>query len=212
MDEERKEGIVAIVIIAAVIIVIVGFINGWFQHETTTPEETFPVFVNDDPVKGSPDAPVTIIEFSDFSCPYCASFLNMTGPLLNEYIENGTVRFVFKDFPLTQIHPKAAQVAKAAGCADEQGLFWEYHDVVYANIQNQEIAHLHGYAQQVGLDMQAYGECFASDRRFAEIEDDLQTGRGLGVTGTPTFFVNGKRYGGVLTPEALKAAIADALQ
>ncbi len=92
------------------------------------------VSLDDDPAKGSPDAPVTIVEFSDFQCPFCSRFFEQTLPQLEKnYIETGKVRLVFKDFPLDNLHPNARPAHIAAECADEQGMFWQYHDVLFEN-------------------------------------------------------------------------------
>lgn len=210
MNENTLENIIALSIVLVVVVVFLGLFNGWFFGAKET-QERYTLFTGDDPTLGRENAPVTIIEFSDFSCTFCADFEHQTGPRLKEYIDNGTVLFAFKDFPLTSIHPKAAQVAKAAGCLHEQDLFFEYKEIVYNNLEAQELTHLRQYALDVGADIEEYDSCFASERRFFEIQSDVQEGRLVGVQGTPTFFVNGKRITGVLTNETLDEAISKAL-
>lgn len=210
MKDETLENIIAIAIVIIVIALIFVLYNGWLRSEPEDDETIYNARIDDDPLLGDVNAPITIIEFSDFSCTYCAAFATQTKPALEEYIEEGTVRFVFRDYPLTSIHPKAIQVAKAAGCAHEQEKFWEYHDVVYQNITKQEIGDLRRYAQGINLNMSEYEECFASDRRFEEIQRDIIDARELGVAGTPTFFISGKRYTGFLSFEEIEAAIIEA--
>lgn len=190
------ENIFALVIVVIIGVAIYGAVNGWFTHETEDPDQIFPVFRGDDPYLGDVDAPIMIVEYSDFQCPFCADFALNGKKVLDPYIESGKVIFVYKDMPL-KIHAKAAQVANAAGCAYEQDKFWEYHDLIYANPDKLELGHLDGYAEELGLNMSDFKKCFSSERRYSEINDDLTEAFNLGVTATPTFFINGKKYVGV---------------
>lgn len=199
MDDNTLETIIAFAIIAVILIGIFIAVRG---GPSEPEEQRINIAVGDDPTLGSPQAPITIIEFSDFECAFCAEFATNTKPLLDEYIENGTVRFVFKDFPLS-IHAKAPQLAKAAGCAQEQDKFWEYHDLLYENMDEHELSHLDSYANQTGLNMTEFETCFRSDVRSNEVENDLMQGREFGVQGTPTFFFNGRRVVGALSQEEL---------
>ncbi len=165
----------------------------------TTPSEPqlVRVSLDDDPVIGDPDAPVTIIEFSDFQCPFCSRFFQQTLPLIEEdYIETGKVKLVYRDLPLASIHPNAIPSHIAAECADEQGKFWEYHDILFAN-QSQwnrlgmdELKNtFKQYADDLELDAVSYDSCLDSSDIVDEINKDLVDARALGATGTPTFFI-----------------------
>ncbi len=159
------------------------------------------ISLDDDPIKGDPDAPVTIVEFSDFQCPFCSRFYHQTLPQIEQnYIETGKVNLVYRDMPLG-IHSNAIPAHVAAECADEQGAFWQYHDVLFDR-QSQwgrlgEAAldtQLKAYAVEIGLDSR-FGECLVSPEVEAEVRHDHSQARGYGVTGTPTFFVGNEDTG-----------------
>ncbi len=159
-----------------------------------------------DPSFGPPNAKVTIVEFSDFQCPYCKMFKDNTLAQLKQAYGD-RVRFVFRDFPLDSIHPYARQAAEAAQCAHEQGKFWEYHDVLFANQQALTIPDLKRYAQQLGLDTRRFNDCVDSHKYQASVEADVQEGNRLHVSGTPTFFINGQALVGAQPFEAFRSAI-----
>jgi protein-disulfide isomerase len=140
------------------------------------------------PARGPEDAPVTIIEFSDYQCPYCRRVEPVVEQLLERYPEQ--VRLVYRHFPLESIHPEARAAAEAAVCAEEQGRFWELHEQLFTN-EDMSAEALQGYAEQVGLDMDAFQACLEAPETKRRIETDLAAGREVGVTGTPAFFVNG---------------------
>jgi protein-disulfide isomerase len=148
---------------------------------------------------GPEDAPVVIYEFADYQCPGCAQFATFVQPLIKErFVDPGTVRYVFYDFPLTQIHPHAFLAARAGRCADDQDRFWEYHDLLFArqsrwSPQRNATDTFIGYAEEVGLDRRAFEECLRSDRHALEVTQNMRLGESLGVQGTPTLFINGKR-------------------
>jgi len=151
------------------------------------------VSADDDPSLGSENAPITIVEFSDFQCPYCARFEQDTFPeLKSRYIDTGLVKIVFRDFPLTSIHQYAQKAAEASECADEQDKFWEYHDLLFSNQNALEVSSLKGYAFSIGLDTQQFDSCLDSGKYKDEVQKDMEDGISYGVTGTPAFFVNGK--------------------
>lgn len=146
---------------------------------------------DNDPVKGLESAPVTIIEFSDFECPFCARFIEQTLPQIEEkYIKTGKVKLVFRDFPLP-FHRNAQKAHQAAECADEQGRFWEYHDLLFENYQSLDEKSLKNYAENIGLNMTQFNECLNSEEMASEVQKDLNDGSQYGVRGTPTFFING---------------------
>jgi len=146
------------------------------------------------PSLGPDTAPVTIVEFSDFQCPFCAR----SGPVVKQVVERfpGQVRVVYRHFPLDSIHPRARPAAEASACASEQGRFWEYHDALFANARALEDADLERYAAELGLDEGAFQDCVAEGRYRQAVERDLADGRSAGVSGTPSFFINGRLLGG----------------
>jgi len=161
------------------------------------------ISLDDDPVKGNPDAPITIVEFSDFQCPFCAKFHSTTLPQLEaNYIDSGKVKFVYRDFPIQSIHPNAVPAAFAAECADEQGMFWEYHDLVFENQKKWQglsgsvmIDTFEQYALELGLNTSDFNTCFESGKYVDEVTKDLQDGASYGITGTPGFFIGNDELG-----------------
>jgi protein-disulfide isomerase len=162
-----------------------------------------------DPFKGSEKAPVTIVKFEDFHCPFCKQVQPTFNELLSRY--NGKVRLVHKDLPLESIHPQARQAAEAARCAYEQGKFWEYHDKLYANSPKASTDDLKSYAKEIGLDVDSFDRCFASGKYKAVVQQDLNEGAKLGLTGTPTFFINGREISGNQPLIAFEAIIDEEL-
>ena len=154
------------------------------------PVQRVQVSADDDPSWGNADAPVTIIEFSDFQCPYCRVFYQTTlVTLLERYPKQ--VRFVYRDFPLASIHPQATLAAEASQCAHAQGRFWEFHNAVFANIDRLGPDLYQSLAISMDLDKERFAACVNSREFSAEVEKDFNDARALGVTGTPTFFING---------------------
>ena len=151
------------------------------------------VSADDDPFLGSENAPITIVEFSDYQCPYCSKFEETTFlDLKSKYIDTGLIRLVFRDFPLTSIHQYAQKSAEASECADEQGKFWEYHSVLFNNQNALTLADLKKYAVDLKLDATKFDACLDSGKYEDEVQKDMQDGISYGVAGTPAFFVNGK--------------------
>jgi protein-disulfide isomerase len=147
-----------------------------------------------DPAAGPAAAPVTIVEFSDFQCPFCQS----VAPTLKEVREKygDEVRVVWKDFPLTQIHPEAFKAAEAAHCAADQGKFWEYHDRLFANQQALQPERLKSYAADMGLDTAAFNSCLDSSKHGSRVSEGVAQGSRLGVNSTPTVYINGRMLSG----------------
>src|SRR5215467_11035906 len=165
-----------------------------------------PLFRAEVPITGAPSkgpeyAPVTIVKFEDFQCPFCKQFQPTVAELLSRY--NGKIRLVHKDLPLDNIHPQARRAAEAARCADEQGNFWSYHDILYANYPKASEENLKNLAKEVGLDVNAFHRCLSSGKFKATVQRDLIDGAKLGVTGTPTFFINGREIFGAIIDEEL---------
>jgi protein-disulfide isomerase len=171
------------------------------------------VTADDDPSIGDEDAPILIVEFSDFQCPYCSRFHAQTlQPLLDEYGDQ--IRFVYRDYPLTSIHPDAYKAAIASECADEQGLFWELHDAMFQNqpITGVGLDAISTMAASIdGLDVDALNECIASDKYADEVQKDMTDATSYGVTGTPTFFINGVRLVGAQPLTSFTAIIEQEL-
>jgi protein-disulfide isomerase len=140
-------------------------------------------------LRGNPDAPVTIVEFADFQCPYCQDVEKTVKAVMERY--QGKVKLGFRDFPLRQIHPQAQPAAEASRCAGEQGKFWEYHDLLYASQSRLDPTGLADNARAAGLDVDRFGACQASGKFRSQIESDLQSGTAAGTTGTPAFYING---------------------
>ncbi|MEB2344163.1 MAG: thioredoxin domain-containing protein [Deltaproteobacteria bacterium] len=141
------------------------------------------------PARGDAQAPVTIVEFSDFQCPYCRSMREPMEALFEEY--PGKLRLVYRHFPLSS-HAEAMPAAQASMCANEQGRFWPYHDLLFEHQDALSDEKLRELAGAVGLDLAAFETCLASERYRALVEADLAAGRDAGVQGTPAYFVNGK--------------------
>lgn len=169
------------------------------------------VSADDDPVKGSDGASVTIIEFSDFECSFCSRFYLQTLPQIEEnYLQTGMVKFVYRDFPLA-FHPHAQKAAEASECAQEQDKYWEYHDKLYNNLNALDNESLKQYAKDLGLDVTAFNECLDSGKMASEVENDFQDGKRYGITGTPTFFINGIKVVGARPYEVFEQMIEQEL-
>lgn len=152
----------------------------------------------DRPVMGADDAPVTVVEFTDYQCPYCRRFTQTTFPLLKrDFIDTGKVRWVVHDLPLA-FHKNARKARQSVHCANEQGKFWEMRDMLFKNSANLENEHLHNYAEQIGLDVTAFDGCLASDRHLQEMDKDSAEAKRVGITGTPSFVI-GKPKGNQLS-------------
>jgi protein-disulfide isomerase len=149
------------------------------------------------PIKGSANAPVTIVEFSDFQCPFCARHFNQTMALLDkEYISTGKVKYVFRHFPLERIHPQAFKASEAAECAAAQGKFWEMHDRLFANQQMLMPPDLLKHGEAVGLDAAKFAGCLTPGTTAPRIRGDLTLGAQAGVSATPNFFLGTTIPGG----------------
>jgi protein-disulfide isomerase len=167
------------------------------------------VSVEGAPMRGTPNAPVTVVEFSDFECPFC----KQAHPTLKQLLERypGKVRLAYRDFPLDSIHPQARRAAEAARCAHDQGKFWEYHDVLFTQSPRLGTDDLRRYAEQVGLDVTKFDGCVAAGVHKAGVQRDLDEGNRLGITGTPAFFINGRPLTGTQPIEAFTRLIEQEL-
>ncbi len=145
---------------------------------------------NDDPFFGPADAAVVIVEFSDFQCPFCSRFSTETMPSIKEAYGD-KVRFIFRDFPLSAIHPYAQKAAEAGQCAHEQGLFWQYHDLLFTDPNALAVPNLKSFAEQGGADTAQFNDCLDSGKYQNEVLLDLRDGQTSGISGTPGFVING---------------------
>jgi protein-disulfide isomerase len=159
--------------------------------------------------KGSVNAPVTIVEFSDFYCPFCRRVLPTLTQLESKYGEK--IKLVFRDFPIESIHPGATKAHEAARCANEQGKFWAYHDKLFANPPKSSPETFKALAKEVGLDLAGFETCFESGKYQAGVKKDIEEGNRLGVIGTPAFFINGRLISGAQPFEAFARIIDDEL-
>ncbi|MEK6935003.1 MAG: DsbA family protein [Nanoarchaeota archaeon] len=165
-------------------------------------------FVDDDPVLGEKNAPVTIVEFSDFQCPFCGRFRSQTlTQIEKEYIDTGKVKFVFRDFPLNSIHPYAQKASEASECADDQGKFWEYHDVLFENQASLDLISLKKYAADLELDTGDFNNCLDSGKYADEVKKDTADAQAAGGTGTPFFLIGNRPVSGAQPYANFKAAI-----
>jgi len=172
------------------------------------------------PVMGNKDAKVTMIEFSDFQCPFCKAFYtDSETKVIDTYVKTGKIKFVYRQFPLVSIHPNAQKAAEAAECANDQGKFWEFHDVLF---QNQDTwaplaaadaaADFVTYAGQVGMDTDQFSSCFQSAKFKKNVDDDTADATAAQVDATPTFFINGVRVTGAVPFDQLKTTIDQELK
>ena len=161
------------------------------QSTVETPQVVrYEIPVDDDPSIGPEDAPITIVEFSDYECPYCRQWhTEVFDRLLQAYPEE--VRLVYRDFPLSSIHPNATPAALAANCALEQDVFWDYHNKLFGMELGLSTDAYQEYASQLGVDTEEFAECLDSGRYEEEVQADFDFAANLGVRSTPTFFVNG---------------------
>jgi protein-disulfide isomerase/Skp family chaperone for outer membrane proteins len=162
------------------------------------------------PSKGPANAPITIVEFSDFECPYCGGLYPTLKQVEKNYAQQ--VRIVYRQFPLTNIHPYAQKAAEASLCANDQKKFWEFHDSLFENQRELSIADLKQRAVDLKLDAQAFNQCLDSGRHAATIQVDVQEGARNGISGTPALFINGRLLSGNQPYAEIRDVIEDELQ
>lgn len=141
-------------------------------------------------VKGAADAPVTLVEFTDYQCPFCRRHFSSTLPqIVQNYVESGKLRYVIKEFPIPSLHPAAPQAAEGALCAGDQDQYWEMHDAIFQNPRAVAPEQLKDKATELGLDVAAFSDCIDSNKYREKVRADMTEGRQLGVSGTPSFFI-----------------------
>ncbi|MCG5052372.1 MAG: thioredoxin domain-containing protein [Myxococcales bacterium] len=160
------------------------------------------------PSRGPKNAPVTMVVFSEFQCPFCSRIKPTLDAIEQEY--KGKVRIVFKHFPL-DFHQNAKPAAMASMAAAEQGKFWEMHDKLFANQQSLDRASLEKYAQEIGLDMNKFKTALDSNKFASAIEEDVKLGQSVGVNGTPATFINGRKIGGAYPLDTFKKVLEQEL-
>ena len=166
-----------------------------------------------DHILGNPSAKVTIIEYSDFECPFCGKMFAETIPKLKEnFIKNGDVKFIYRHFPLRSIHADAQKAAEASECAGEQGKFWEYHDIVFGKQNLLGIESFKSWAKELGLNSGQFDSCLDSGKYEERVEKDYSDGITLGVNGTPATFINGKLISGAVPYEEFEKIIREELK
>jgi protein-disulfide isomerase len=161
-----------------------------------------------DHVRGVDDAPITLVEYGDFECPYCGQ----AEPIIRELLSacDDDLRFVFRHLPLSDVHPHAQMAAEAAEAAAAQGAFWAMHDLLFAHQDELTARALRSYADELGLDPERFSDELRRRRHAARVRDDVATADASGVTGTPTFFINGRRHYGAYDTASLLAAVRSA--
>ncbi len=165
------------------------------------------VSVGQSPSLGKPDAPVTVVEFSDYQCPFCQRYFASTLPAIkNDYIDTGKVRYVFRDFPLDSIHPQARKAAEAAHCAGEQGKYWEMHDTLFKNQRALMVENLKGFARDLGLKVEEFNRCLDEGKYAEAVSEHLAAGSAVGVSGTPSFFIGKTSADGTMEAAVLRGA------
>jgi protein-disulfide isomerase len=168
--------------------------------------ERYQVSTSGEPAIGPEDAGVTVVEFGDFQCPFCKRFFaDVEQPLLQKY--TGKIRFVFRDFPMPEMHPYSEVIAEAAHCAEDQHKFWEYHDLLFQRQPVLDKTALTTYARLLNLDITTFEQCLTSGKHKQHVQTNFGDGLALGITGTPTFFINGQKLVGAQPLSALSAYI-----
>ncbi|MDO8467223.1 MAG: DsbA family protein [bacterium] len=227
MEDSQKPGkdlllpgsiLVAAFLIAGALIYSVGARNLAPQPANLVATVSDKDLADDDVVLGSVDAPVTLVEFGDYQCPFCGRFFSQVEPKIREeYIKTGKVKMIYRDFAF--LGPESVEASMASQCAAEQKKFWEYHDGLYAAEVSDGREHngnlseifFKSLASSLGLDRTRFDSCLSSKKYFKEVEKDYADGLAAGVTGTPTTFVNGKALSGAVPYEQIKVAIDEAL-
>lgn len=165
---------------------------------------TMPVGARDH-AQGRADAPVTLVEYGDYECPHCGRAYPIVKDVQRRL--GAKLRFVFRNFPLNESHPHAEHAAEAAEAAAAHGRFWEMHDLLFERQRALDDAHLLGYAEQIGLDADAFARELRAHTHKARVREDFMSGVRSGVNGTPTFFINGVRFDDSWDPDTLAEAL-----
>jgi len=169
--------------------------------------------IDDDFVLGDSEAPVTMIVFGDYQCPYCKKMFDETETKIRtKYVDTGMVQMVYRDYPLDSIHPFARKAAEASQCAGDQGSYWQYHDALFAKQAEIPALNFTELAVSMKLDGTIFDECLSSGKFTAEVEKDSQDGQALGIEGTPASYINGTLIPGAYPYETFEQVIEAALK
>ncbi|MGV8142070.1 MAG: DsbA family protein [Candidatus Pacearchaeota archaeon] len=178
------------------------------QALPTEPTAKITVNVEGDPIKGDTKAKVTLVEFTDYECPFCQRAAQQSIPILDQYVESGDLRIITKDYPLP-FHPQAQKAAESAHCARDQGgdaKYYEMHDLLFSQGVVGGVETFKGYASQLGLDASKFSTCLSSGKFADEVQADLEYGAQIGVQGTPAFFINGRMISGACPAQTFESA------
>ena len=212
MEEKKKDSVTIekstlwMISTFALLIIFVGFLifNYAGGSNDVDPDTQQPTTGNirvtiedDDAMLGDPDAEITVVEFSDFQCPFCErAFSGLVTDLKNsDYVSNGEVNLVYKHFPLRSIHPQAQLAAEASVCAQKQEKFWEYHDALFQNQQALDVNSLKSYASQIGLNTNQFNTCLDNGEGKSQVDADYAQAPAAGAQGTPYFVVINTKTG-----------------
>lgn len=207
--------LLGIIVLGAIFFVLPGksptgnVVNQPGNNLPTEPAEAITLDTDGDPVKGDRNAEITIVEFTDYECPFCARHFTQTGPTIDQYINDGTVKLITKDYPLP-FHQQAQKAAEAAHCARDQGgdeAYFAMHDLLFSSGVAGGIAAFEEYAQQMSLNVAEFSACLESDQFADEVQADLTYGSTIGVQGTPAFFINGRMISGACPASVFAQAI-----
>jgi len=197
MEKNKKLMFLVIFIVIIIFFYLIYYFNTKEVHNNQSFGNRTIIDITNDPFIGDIKANVTVIEFSDFQCPYCGKFYKDIFPKINEYyVKTGKVKFVYKNFPLG-MHQYSKAAAEAALCANEQGMFWDYGDKLFNNQNELDNNSLKKYASDINLEIKKFNECFDSGKMKSIVENDIKEGKTYGVSGTPTVFINGLKIVGV---------------
>lgn len=205
---DRRVALTAVALLAAALVAVLAVRAGTATEATSAATDL------SDPVLGDPDAPVELVEYSDFGCPYCQQHASDVKPqIIADYVETGAVRYVWRDLPYQG--EASYRAALAAREAQAQGRFWEYHDALFAEGERGlDPAELRLVAENVGLDLEAFDEALATEKHAPLVDAGLEDGRAMGLSGTPAFTVNGERILGAqpyeVFAEVIERAVAEA--
>jgi|SRR3989344_4429031 len=180
------------------VIILLGLIVWVIIPDSFNPDAEYtPITSGGEHFKGDQNASIAMIEFSDFQCPFCAKFYRETYSQIDaEFIKTNKVKFVFKHFPLTQIHNFAFKAAEATECAADQGKFWEYHDILFERSPQLSKGDLKSYAEELGLDTGLFNNCLDSGVMAERVREDIEEATKTGVRSTPTFFIGEQKIEG----------------
>lgn len=180
-------------------------ISSQIANQQVTSEDLLRLQPPSAPAFGNPAAKLVVVEFLDFGCPYCLQSFPAMREIMQKYKDR--VYFMARDFPVDELHPRATATAMAARCAQEQGLYWPYHDKLFLNQEHHEEADLERYAQEVGMNVPSFQACVREKRYEDVVQREVADGLRAGVAGTPTFFFNGIRVQGALDVRTLEFII-----